>query len=53
MPCLKCGFVFAIPDYPEQCPKCREVRPFAQEKMEREKIRFKAEIAKRRGEQCA
>ena len=48
MTCPTCGFRFALPDYPEACPRCHKLREFAVRKREAEREQEAAWAAKKK-----
>ena len=46
--CSKCGFIFASEDWPERCPRCKTMRPFAVARQEAEDKQINRELERRK-----
>lgn len=47
-PCAKCGFRFIRDRFPDRCPRCKTLRPFAAERVARENEAIDRQLNKRR-----
>lgn len=48
MTCPTCDFRFLQADWPERCPRCRTLRPFAAARVAQEEKKINRQLDKRR-----